>query len=83
MFVRLISFINIDNSDDSPVSSNKSVPKVDSPLNREIPSPIQARTSENSRQYKNMTDFTGPKITPKKVRQTSTMSTVFILNSSA
>ncbi|CAF1059970.1 unnamed protein product [Adineta ricciae] len=55
-----------DNSDDSPVSSNRSMGKGDSPLNREIPSPMQARTSENSRQYKNVTEITGSKITPTK-----------------
>jgi hypothetical protein len=62
---------NIENGDQSPQSSNKSIGKSDSPI-------IQ---NESNREYKHVTDFTGPTVThTTKVRLLSSITCFFSSN---
>ncbi|UJR31445.1 hypothetical protein I4U23_018938 [Adineta vaga] len=50
-----------ENGNQSPQSSERSIGKIDSPVIREIP--IRTTTAEHTREYKHVTDFTGPTVT--------------------
>ncbi|CAF1601828.1 unnamed protein product [Rotaria sp. Silwood1] len=50
-----------ENGNQSPHSSTKSIGKTDSPINREISS--RTIQNESTREYKHVTDFTGPTVT--------------------
>jgi hypothetical protein len=61
-YLFLFSFLNIiENGDQSPPSSNKSIGKTESPIIHKTP----PRTIQNefNREYKHVTDFTGPTVT--------------------
>ncbi|CAF0764243.1 unnamed protein product [Adineta steineri] len=52
-----------ENGDISPQSSNRSSGKVDSPIIRQTPPSSRTKPNEFDRDYKHVTDFTGPTIT--------------------
>lgn len=56
-----LQFSLSDNGNHSPQTSERCIEQIDSPVIREIP--IRTTTTEHTREYKHVTDFTGPTVT--------------------
>ena len=61
-----LAYLLLEHSDSSPQLSNRSIGKADSPISREL-SP-QTKLPDANRDYKRVTDFTGPSVLRTKVR---------------